>query len=167
MNRSKVLLFAVALASGYAAFLVAMHNLKGQSALPPGNGDEGERLSFECSGDRQSPPGVTVHFDTLKARVSARCTCAGIAPVMQALKECCAGRVAPAREAACEDRASFAINCSGEDGGGLAGSGVGNPTLRVGFFGGFTRSNWACDDAGKPNPDLEQMRAVNRSCCRQ
>jgi hypothetical protein len=168
MNRATVVAIAAALASGVAAFVLVTHYTKADSALPPGNGDEGERLSFECIANPKSPPGVTVHFDTLKAKVTARCTCAAIAPVMQALKECCEGKATPAQEAACEDRTSFAINCSVADSGGLAGSGVEKPTLRVGVFGGFTRSNWECkSDEGKPNPDLEQMRAVNQSCCHQ
>jgi hypothetical protein len=159
---------AAALASGIVAFVGATHYMKADSALPRGNGDEGERLSFECIANPKLPPGVTVHFDTLKAKVTARCSCAAIAPVMQSLKECCEGKAAPAKEAACEDRTSFAINCSGADSGGLAGSGIGNPTLRVRFFGGFTRSNWQCkSDEGKLNPDLEQMRELNQSCCRQ
>ena len=168
MNRATAIAIVVALASGIAASVVTMHYTKIDSALPPGNGDAGERLSFECNGNQESPPDVTVHFDTLKGKVAARCSCQAIASVMQSLKECCEGKAVPAQEAACEDRASFAINCSGADSGGLAGSGVGNPTLRVGFFGGFTRSNWECkSDEGTPNPDLEQMRELNQRCCHQ
>ncbi|MGZ6184623.1 MAG: hypothetical protein ACXWNN_01880 [Candidatus Binataceae bacterium] len=84
MNRATVVAIAAALASGVAAFVLVTHYTKADSALPPGNGDEGERLSFECIANPKSPPGITVHFDTLKAKVTARCTCAAIAPVMQA-----------------------------------------------------------------------------------
>ncbi len=169
MTRAPVIAIAMALVSGVVAFVVATHFTKADSALPPGHGDEGERLAFECGANSKSlPPGITVHFGTLKARVMARCSCEAIAAVMQSLQERCADQAAPAKEAACEDRTSFAINCSGADGGGLAGSGIGSPTLRVGFFGGFTRSNWSCkSDDGNPNPDLEQMRKLNRSCCGQ
>jgi hypothetical protein len=42
------------------------------------------------------PSGIAVHFDTLKSKVAARCSCTAIAPVMQSLKKCCEGKAAPA-----------------------------------------------------------------------
>jgi len=155
-----------AIAVGILASGIVTHFTKSGTPLPAlGNGDEGERLAFECNTNPTPPPDITVHFDTLKEKVSARCSCEAIPAVMQALDDCCNGKVARVKEAACGDRSSFGINCSGPDGGGLADSGIGNPTLRVRFFGGFTRSNWLCMSAGKPNPDLEQIRNVYRNCC--
>jgi hypothetical protein len=68
MNRATAIAIVVALASGIAASVVTMHYTKIDSALPPGNGDAGERLSFECNGNQESPPGITVHFDTPKGQ---------------------------------------------------------------------------------------------------
>ena len=96
MTRATAFAILASLASGVVAFAIATHYTKVDSALPPGNGDEGERLSFECMANPKLPSGIAVHFDTPKSKVAARCSCTAIAPVMQSLKECCEGKAAPA-----------------------------------------------------------------------
>ncbi len=164
MTLRSAIAIVAAVAAGAAAFAILLFSRFHNAPMAPGHGDEGELLAFECDANPAPPSDITVHFDTLKEKMTARCSCAALAGVMHALEDCCNNQPA-AKEAACDDRTSFGINCSGADGGGLAFSGPGNPTMRVGFFGGFTRSNWSCVADGAPNPDLEEMRKVFRNCC--
>ena len=152
----------VALAAAVAAVVALRHSRFHNAPMNPGHGDDGELIAFAC--DTPAQPGIAVHLVSMKETTTARCSCAALEGAMQALEQCCNNRAASA-EATCEDRAAFEVNCAGSDAGGLAFSGPGNPTLRISFFGGFTRSNWSCAIEGAPNPDLEQLRTVFRSCC--
>ncbi len=153
----------VAITGGVAAFVILRSSNFTSQPLPPGHGDEGELVAFECIA-QSAPPNIEVHFDSVKEKFAARCSCTALADVMHALRDCCNNQPASA-EAACDDRASFDVNCRGSDAGGLFLSGPGTPTLRLSFFGGFMRSNWSCVDEGGPNPDLEAMQKAFRSCC--
>ncbi len=162
---ARVIAIVAVIAAGIAAFAVLRFSGFRDAPMAPGHGDEGELMTFECDANPAASPAITAHFDTLKEKITAaRCSCAALTGVMQSLEDCCNSKAAQ-KEAVCGDHTSFGINCTGPDGGGLFGSSPGNPTLRVGFFGGFSRSNWSCKSAGEPNPDLEQMRKVFRSCC--
>jgi hypothetical protein len=68
MNRATAIAIVVALASGIAASVVTLHYTKIDSALPPGNGDAGERLSFECNGNQESQGATGTHGDAGCAR---------------------------------------------------------------------------------------------------
>jgi hypothetical protein len=156
---------AIAIAAGVAAFIALRLSKDSNVPLPHGHGDDGELIAFECgAGGAQHE--VAIHFETGKEKIDERCSCAALANAMPALEKCCTNQAASA-ETACEDRASFDVNCGGAEAGGLAFSGPGNPTIRVSFFGGFTRSNWSCVDKGAANPDLEAMRKVYQRCCLQ
>jgi hypothetical protein len=159
--RSKAALVA-AVAAGVGAFLALRFSGFYNAPMNPGHGDAGELIDFECGTPAQ--PGIAVHLVSMKETTSARCSCAALEGAMRALEQCCNNQSASA-EAACEDRTTFDVNCAGSDAGGLAFSGPGNPTLRITFFGGFSRSNWSCALEGAPNPDLEQIQKVFQSCC--
>src|SRR5260370_10180303 len=111
----RVIAIVAAVAAGIHAFAVVLRLAEFHDAPTAlGHGDEGELLAFECDANPAAQPAVTVHFDTLKEKVTARCVCAALTDLMQSLEDCCNNQPA-AKETACDDRTSFGINCSGSD----------------------------------------------------